>query len=93
MISRDCIIAIHNIDKEIFIEAKKGAKSIVGHPEIAEQFDLELNRESISLEAGDELYVVTLSKRQNENKAVGDGMKYEFVPEEKEYKYMKVTVF
>ena len=80
------------ITKGDFVKAGKTAKSVVGHPEIAQLFGLELNRESISLKAGDVLYIVTPAQRLMAGKTVENGAKYEFVPEEQGYVYKKVTI-
>ena len=74
------------------MKAGKTAKSIIGHPEIAKNFNLELNRESITLQKGDELFVVTPSKRPAEGKTVENGAKYEFIPESEGYTYRKLEV-
>ncbi len=85
-------VKFEKISKEMFINAGKTSKSIIGHPEIAQHFNLELNRESITLEKGDVLFVVTPSKRPMEGKMVEDGAKYQFITEDEGYEYRKITV-
>ena len=92
MVDGDATITIKTIDKEAFIRAGETAKSIIGHPEIAQKFGLQLNRESITLHEGDVLYVVTPSRRPAENKTVENGARYEFIPESMGYTYKKIEV-
>ncbi len=92
MIDGDATITIKTITKTDFINAGKTAKSIIGHPEIAQIFGLELNRESITLDVGDILYVVTPARRPAEHKNVQNGAKYEFVPESEGYTYKMIEV-
>ena len=92
MIDGDFTVSIKTINKEEFVEAGKTARSIVGHPEIAEHFGLQLNRESITLKEGDVLYVVTPTRRPAENKTVENGAKYEFVPESEGYAYRRIEI-
>ena len=80
------------ISKDEFIKAGKSSISVAGHPEIAEKFNLELNRTSIKLGVGDVLYTVSPATRPNEGKRVEDGDKYHFIPEELGYEYRKITV-
>lgn len=87
MISEDMLISVKTITKKQFLRAGTHAKSIIGHPEIAEQFNLPLNRESITLKKGDMLYIVTPAKRQKVGEVVESGTKYEFVPESEGYTY------
>lgn len=92
MIRGDALIRIEAITREEFCNKRYDAISIIGHPEIAEHFGLKLNRQSILLYPGDELYIVMPRVRPYENKRVENGAKYEFVPEEKGYIYKKITV-
>ena len=86
------IVKVDKITKSDFVEAGKTAYSIVGHPEIAENFGLKLNRESITLKTGDILYVVSPSQRPMAGKMVENGAKYEYIPESQGYVYKKVTI-
>lgn len=92
MIEGDATIKITTITKEEFTSAGETAKSIIGHPEIAETFGLTLNRESITLKEGDTLYVVSPAKRPLAGKSVEDGAKYTFIPEREGYAYKKVEI-
>jgi len=92
MIPDEAIISIKTITKTQFIRAGKHAKSIIGHPEIADLFNLKLNREGISLKKGDMLYIVTPSQRLHQKERVEDGAAYRFVPESEGYTYKIVQV-
>ena len=88
----DVLIKITNITKKQYLNARDHSKSIVGHPEIAELFDLPLNRESVYLGKGDILYIVLPERRQKENQSVENGAKYEFVPESEGYVYKAIQI-
>ena len=90
--STENIIKVTTITKEAFLDASKTSKSIIGHPEIANNFNLELNRESIILNKGDVLYIVVPLRRPMEHQKVENGAKYEFIPESEGYKYQKIEV-
>lgn len=85
-------IRVETISKEDFCRAGRTAYSVIGHPEIAEIFRLPLNRESITLNKGDTMYVVNPARRPNEGLTVEDGTKYTFIPESEGYVYKKVTL-
>ncbi len=85
-------IKVQTITKKEFVEAGKTAYSVIGHPEIAEQFQLPLNRESITLEIGDVMYVVNPRRRPDEGLTVENGAKYTFIPESEGYVYKRVTL-
>ncbi len=86
------LISVKNITKSQFIKAGNHAKSIIGHPEIAELFDLPLNRESITLRKGDILYIVTPNQRPKANQMVENGARYTFIPENEGYLYKQIQV-
>lgn len=88
----DVLIKITTISKKQYMNAREHSKSIVGHPEIAEIFDLPLNRESVYLGKGDILYIVLPERRQKTGEKVTDGAKYEFVPESEGYTYKQIQV-
>ena len=85
-------ISVKNITKKQFINAGQHAKSIIGHPEIAELFQLPLNRESITLNKGDILYIVTPSQRPQAGQYMENGARYNFIPENEGYLYKQVQV-
>lgn len=66
----DVFISIKTISKQQFMKVRSHAKSIIGHPELAEYFNLTLNRESIYLKPGDMLYIALPSKRYKEGEIV-----------------------
>jgi hypothetical protein len=92
MIEDEATITINNITKEEFMEQLKEGYSVVGHPEIAEHFGVALNRESITLQPDDYLFIVTTNKRPNEGKTVENGDKYQFIPEDDGWIYKMVYV-
>lgn len=59
----DILVSIKTITEHQFMKARHHAKSVIGHPELAEHFDLPLNRESVYLKRGDMLYIVLPSTR------------------------------
>jgi hypothetical protein len=85
-------IRVETISKQEFVDAGRTAYSVIGHPEIAEMFGLPLNRESVTLERGDVMYVVNPSRRPNEGMTVENGCKYQFIPESEGYVYKRVTL-
>lgn len=85
-------IRVETISKEDFCRAGRTAYSVIGHPEIAEMFGLPLNRESVTLERGDVMYVVNPMRRPNEGMTVENGARYQFIPESEGYVYKRVTL-
>ena len=85
-------IRVETISKEDFCRAGRTAYSVIGHPEIAEMFGLPLNRESVTLERGDVMYVVNPMRRPNAGMTVENGCKYQFIPESEGYVYKRVTL-
>ena len=85
-------IRVETISKQEFCRAGRTAYSVIGHPEIAEMFHLPLNRESVTLERGDVMYVVNPSRRPNEGMTVENGARYQFIPESEGYVYKRVTL-
>ena len=59
----DILVSIKSITKHQFLKVRKHAKSVIGHPELAEYFHLPLNRETVHLKRGDMLYIALPSKR------------------------------
>lgn len=85
-------IKVDTITKKQFMNASTHAKSIIGHPEIAENFNLPLNRESITLQKGDILYIVSPTRRLKEGEIVENGTTYTFVPESMGYTYKQIQI-
>ena len=85
-------LVITSITKSQFLKVRDKCKSIMGHPEIAEYFDLPFNRESIRLHRGDILYIVLPLHRYRAGEQVKYGDKYEFIPEEQGYTYKMIQV-
>jgi hypothetical protein len=85
MIQDEGIVKFTQITKDEFVSAGEYANSCIGHPEIAEAFGLEYNRESISLLPGDTLFIVTPGHRPK-------NALYNSVPEEKGWIYRKCEV-
>lgn len=54
-------ITIENISKQTFDVMKEFAYSIMGHPDMAQVHNLPFNRESITLEVGDQLLVAQIT--------------------------------
>lgn len=73
------------VHKEQFLKACKTGKSIIGHPEIAETFNVELNRETVKLDYGDIVYVVSPRQRLKTEQ-------YTFIEESEGYCYNRVIV-
>ena len=85
MIQDEGIVKFTQITKDEFVSAGEYANSCIGHPEIAEAFGLEYNRESISLLPGDILFIVTPGHRPK-------NQLYTFVPESKGWIYRRIEV-
>ena len=85
MIDDEGVVRITRIDKEEFVRAGEYANSVIGHPEIAEHFGLEYNRQNIALLPGDVLYIVTPGHRPK-------NQCYTFVPEREGWVYRKIEV-
>ena len=93
MISDESVlISVDTISKKRFMNASRHAKSIIGHPEIAEVFGLPLNRESITLRKGDILYIVSPTTRPKAGQLVENGATYQFIPESEGYTYKQIQI-
>ena len=67
------MVSFKQISKETFEEKTKDAYSIIGHKKIAQLLGKPFNRETITLEEGDELYLALSNKhRLEENHGVQD---------------------
>ncbi len=85
MIRGNAKIQINEETKKDFIKAGKIATSIIGHPEIAEHFGLELNRIGITLDKGDVLHIVTPNQRPSAEM-------YTFIEEDQGWTYRRIEV-
>lgn len=85
MIEDEGVVRITRVDKEAFVKAGEYCNSVIGHPEIAEAFGLEYNRENIALLPGDVLFVVTPGHRPKSQLGT-------FIPESKGWIYRKIEV-
>ena len=85
MVGDDVCVRFKVITKDEFVRAGEYSYSCIGHPEIADHFGLEYNRQSIALLPGDVLYIVTPGPRPK-------GECYNFIPEVKGWIYRKCTV-
>ena len=85
MIEDEGIVKITRVDKEAFVKAGEYCNSVIGHPEIAEAFGLEYDRENIALLPGDVLYVVTPGHRPKSQLGT-------FIPEGKGWIYRRIVV-
>lgn len=92
MVKGEAYMNIERITKDEFLAEMEDGYSIIGHPEIAEKYGLALNRESIKLNAGDTMYVVSLARRPNEGEVVSDGTTYNYEDNDDCYAYHRVTV-
>lgn len=90
---RDMMVNIKTITKHQYLKVRDHAKSVIGHPELAEYFELPLNRETVHLRKGDQLYVALPKKRYREGESVRYGEPLvEFRPEEYEFVYKLIQV-
>jgi hypothetical protein len=87
----DCIIKFKIISQDEFNKkiADPQVYSIVGHREIADELGVKYNRESISLKAGDILYLVSPKFRPSINE---EGV-YEHIPQKEGWVYREVTIY
>lgn len=58
------LVSFKQISKNTFDNQTRDAYSVIGHKTLAEKIGKEYNRESISLERGDELYLVLSGKKR-----------------------------
>jgi hypothetical protein len=60
MLNGDAMVSVQEISEDEFDEVKSTAKSVVGHEDTANVLGVEFNRESITLNKGDVLYVAQI---------------------------------
>ena len=85
MVGDEAQIHIKTTTKQVFMNACKEGKSIIGHPEIAEHFNVPMNRVNIQLVCGDVLYVVSPRQRLKTED-------YQYVSDENDYIYKRISV-
>lgn len=93
MIEEELSVHFIPITENQYLRQRDHAKSIIGHPELAEYFDLPYNRETVRLKVGDELYIAIPKRRYREGEVVSYGDPYSMNPECVEYKFFKIQVY
>jgi len=53
----NCLLAVHELQKEEFEKLTEGVLSVVGHEDLAHVLGVKYNRENLVLNKGDTLYV------------------------------------
>ena len=85
MLTSDAMISVEEIPEEDFNNVKNIAKSVVGHEDTANILGVEFNRESITLNKGDVLYVAQIIGGRLPEGATT-------LPEGFSFKYLKVAI-
>lgn len=85
MLNSDCMVSVKEISEDDFNAVKNTAKSVVGHKDTATVLGVEFNRESISLNKGDVLYVAQIIGGRLPEGATT-------LPDGFEFKFMKVAI-
>ena len=85
MLSSDCMISVEEISEDDFNNVKHNAVSVVGHKDTATVLGVEFNRENITLNKGDVLYVAQIigGRLPEGASELPDGFKF---------KYLKVAI-
>ena len=81
MLSSDCMISVEEISEDDFNNVKHNAVSVVGHRDTATILGVEFNRESITLNKGDVLYVAQIigGRLPEGATTLSDGFKFKFL--------------
>lgn len=81
MLNSDAMISVEEISEEDFNNVKSTAKSVVGHEDTANVLGVEFNRENITLNKGDVLYVAQIIGGRLPEGAtkLPDGFKFKFL--------------
>lgn len=85
MLNGDAMVSVKEISEDDFNEVKSTAKSVVGHKDTATVLGVEFNRESISLQKGDVLYVAQIVGGRLPEGATT-------LPDGFRFKYLKVAI-
>ena len=88
----DIIVSIKTITENQFLKVREHAKSVIGHPELAEYFQLPLNRETVHLKRGDMLYIALPRRRYKEGQTVKYGDVEHYDVENTDFVYKLVQV-
>ncbi len=81
MLNSDAMISVEEISEEDFNNVKSTAKSVVGHEDTANVLGVEFNRENITLNKGDVLYVAQIigGRLPEGATTLPDGFKFKFL--------------
>ena len=81
MLNSDAMISVEEIPEEDFNNVKNTAKSVVGHKDTANVLGVEFNRENITLNKGDVLYVAQIvgGRLPEGCTQLPDGFKFKFL--------------
>lgn len=85
MLNGDAMVSVKEINEEDFNNVKNIAKSVVGHKDTATVLGVEFNRESITLNKGDVLYVAQIVGGRLPEGATE-------LPDGFRFKYLKVAI-
>ena len=85
MIEKPLNLKVSIISEKRFFEETKDAYSVIGHEKVAEYLGFKTNRESISIDRGDVVYVAVESNTRNNTP-------FEFIINPETEKYYKVEV-
>lgn len=85
MLTGDAMISVKEIPEEDFNNVKNTTKSVVGHKDTATVLGVEFNRENISLQKGDVLYVAQIVGGRLPEGATE-------LPNDFKFKYLKVAI-
>lgn len=78
-------VVVDEIPEEDFEKLKYKFKSVVGHEDTAKRFNVEFNRDSISIKKGDTILVAQLDVKR-----LPEGTKQ--LPENPEFKFLLITI-
>lgn len=93
MLQDDLAISQERIDEKEFRQAiADGAISVIGHPDTAEMFGVENNRQTLVLTPGDIIYVCELNNPEKTRFPEGT-TRMEQLPDGFFFRFLKITVF
>lgn len=85
MVQQPSQLKVSLLSQERFFSETKDAYSVIGHQQVAEYLGFPCNRESITLERGDVVYVAVESSSRNNTP-------FEFIIDPETQKFYKVEV-
>ncbi len=88
MVEGNFTLHFQNITEQEFNNAILNGYSIIGHPEIAQEIGVKYNRETITLQDGDIMYLVSPKIRPS----ITEEGRYEHVPRKDGWTYRKITI-